>query len=493
MRPLTIPVSLATERPTVRPADATGLAGPVLLGGTVFAGLLPLADRLLNDPDTQWHVAVGDGIRRDGAVPWTDTLSHTFAGSPWIAKEWLSQVVLSRAHAIAGWDGVAILTAALLALTFATLFGWLARRLRLSVALGGTFLAVALLASHFLARPHVFGFLALTLWTAGLLAARERDAVPAPWTLAVLVLWANLHGSFTVAYPLAGMAGLEAVLLAPGGARCATALRWAGFGLLCVAAGLLTPYGMRAALVTFELARGGEALPFLTEWQPLRLDPLGLAALGSAVALVACLAADPARNLVRMVAIGGLMALTLRHGRFLDVSAIVAPMLAAGPIARRWPALRPEAPTPGAVRGRTWLAAGCMAVAGIVLAATIRPALNPAVTPEAALAAARRAGVSGPVYNDYDFGGFLIAHGVPTFIDGRTDQLFLGGFMTAVFAAAGSETPEPLLALLDRYRVSWAIVRPESGEARHLAASGWTRLHRDSSAIVFTREPPPSR
>ncbi len=45
-----------------------------------------------------------------------------------------------------------------------------------------------------------------------------------------------------------------------------------------------------------------------------------------------------------------------------------------------------------------------------------------AVTPGAALAAATRLGLSGPVFNSEGFGGFLIFRGVPTFIDGRIEM-----------------------------------------------------------------------
>jgi hypothetical protein len=52
----------------------------------------------------------------------------------------------------------------------------------------------------------------------------------------------------------------------------------------------------------------------------------------------------------------------------------------------------------------------------------------PARTPVAALEFAQREKLQGPVFNDYDFGGFLIHAGIPTFIDGR-GELFGGDFI----------------------------------------------------------------
>lgn len=471
-------------------ARASRWAEPALLGLVLFAALVGLGDRLLGDADTHWHIAIGGRIWADRAVPWTDSWSHTFAGAPWIAKEWLSQLLLHGAFAAAGWQGVVALTAATLALVFAILFAWLERRLRGTVAFSATLVAICLVAPHFLARPHVFGLLALLLWTIGLVSAVERGRSPPLWCLAVLVVWANLHGSFTIAYPLAAFIGAEAVLFAPAGQRAGSLSRWATFGLLALAAGLATPYGIHAALVTASLAEGGEALPFLTEWQPLGFDGLGIATLVSAALLAGSLAFGLPATLLRIAATLGLAALAMRHGRFLDVYALAAPLLAAGPLARRWPAIGPEEADGAASRKPAWfwVAVAAIGAGAACLSAVSRPVPSPAVTPSAALAAARQAGVAGPVYNDYDFGGFLIASGVPTFIDGRTDQLFLDGFVTSVFAAARAGTPDALLALLDRHGVGWALVSRDGFESRHLSrAAGWRRLYGDATAEVFVR------
>ena len=104
------PVALRdANRLAARPAMAS-MTGFVFLACFAFYG--SLAGRLLADPDTLIHVAVGRSIAAHHAVPWTDTFSHTFAGAPWIAKEWLSQILFAGADALAGWAGVALLAAA---------------------------------------------------------------------------------------------------------------------------------------------------------------------------------------------------------------------------------------------------------------------------------------------------------------------------------------------------------------------------------------------
>ena len=77
---------------------------PLLLGLAVFVFLNnPTGLPLLSDPDTHWHITVGNWILTHGSVPTTDSYSYTFTGQPWIAKEWLSQVLLALAYDIGGW------------------------------------------------------------------------------------------------------------------------------------------------------------------------------------------------------------------------------------------------------------------------------------------------------------------------------------------------------------------------------------------------------
>jgi hypothetical protein len=461
-----------------------------LVFGGVFAVLMAASPKLLGDPDTQWHIATGAFIWRTGQVPWTDPFSHTFAGQPWIAKEWLSQLILFAAKSAAGWTGVVVVAALSISLVLALLYEWLAERCRSTVALILTLVAGILLAPHFLARPHVFALLPLFLWTRGLTEALDRERRPPIWLIPVLVLWANLHGSFTIAYPIAGILALEAILGAPAGRRGETVLTWAAFGLLAVAAGCATPYGVHALLVTFTVFGSGESLPFIDEWQPVGWGLAGILSVGSSLALCGVLAVGGRRNLARIALLALLTGLLVRHTRFVDVFAIVAPVVAAVPLVRCFPGLAPE-PADPASRWPLYARAALAFLAAASLAALPlrRPEPPSAVAPRGALAAARAAGLSGPVANAYNFGGFLIAEGVPTFIDGRTDQLFLGGFISGLYAAVQQDEPDALLRAIAPYGVTWAIVESGSREARHFErAPGWSRLYRDDAASVYAKE-----
>src|SRR5207237_8629300 len=121
----------------------------------------------------------------------------TFAGSSWIAKEWLSQAILAGAHAAGGWPAIVFLAAGATAIAFALLVRFLLERLALVPALLLSAAALVLAAPHLVARPHVLALPFLVFWTTELVRAVDDRRPPPLGLLAVMTLWANVHGGFT--------------------------------------------------------------------------------------------------------------------------------------------------------------------------------------------------------------------------------------------------------------------------------------------------------
>lgn len=133
-----------------------------------------------------------------------------------------------------------------------------------------------------------------------------------------------------------------------------------------------------------------------------------------------------------------------------------------------------------------------VALLAVFLAATAAASLrgyahdNPAIAPARALAAAKQAGLTGPVFNDYDFGGDLIFEGVAVFVDGRID-LYGDEFMRA-YAAALSAEGDTLPRLLDRYHVTWTLLQPDEPAVAALDRDpAWERVYADANAVVHRR------
>jgi len=113
-----------------------------------------------------------------------------------------------------------------------------------------TLLSVGSASMHFLARPHVFTLLLLSISMA-IIEADRRGAHPARiwWLVPITLVWTNLHGGFLVLIGLLGLAAIgaagEAWLEKPRGGRpnWRPALRWAGLAAACGAASFVNPYG----------------------------------------------------------------------------------------------------------------------------------------------------------------------------------------------------------------------------------------------------------
>jgi hypothetical protein len=490
--------SVPLERPQAIAASAWAISWPLLLGLAVFVFLnnatgLPL----LSDPDTHWHVTVGNWILTHGTVPTADIYSFTFPGQPWIAKEWLSQVVLALAFNSGGWGGVSALAAAAIGFTFALLLRFLMRDLRPLPALLFTTTAIIMTAPHFLARPHVLAFPLVLLWVAGLVRAVEERRAPDWWLLVVMVLWANMHGGFTLGLMLAAALALDALAGARDAAERRTLfIAWAKFGIGAVIAACITPYGPESILVTSRIFGLGDSLAMIAEWRAPDFQKQPLQELVLLVAIYLALSRGLKLPLIRLLIVLGLVHLFLRYARNAELLAMLAPLVLAPLLARQFPSIGAEAQPSGRFTalarpaGPAMLAV-CLGVAGLyagVLIGLGRIAPPTANMPAAAVAFARDAGLAGRVFNHYAYGGYLISAGIPTFIDGR-GELYGGDFIKRYVQAVDLRGEEPFDAVLDRWAIDWTLL-PKDQAANQLLARlpGWRRAYSDEAATIFVRD-----
>jgi hypothetical protein len=481
----------------LHPRSAWAPSWPLALGLALFVGLANSGGALLGDPDSHWHIAVGNWILAHGTVPTVDSFSFTFAGQPWIAKEWLSQVLLALAYDGGGWAGVTVLSAAAIAVTFALLMRLLLRDLKPMPAAFFTGAALVMSLPHLWARPHVLAFPLILLWVAGLVRAVEERRAPQPLLLLAMVLWANMHGGFTLGLVLCGVFALEAVLGARDAAeRKSLFVAWAKFGVAALLAACLTPYGPESILVTLRIFGLGEALGAIAEWRSPDFQKQPMQELVLLIALYLALSRGLKLPFIRLLIVIGLVHLFLRYARNAELLATLAPLAIAPLLARRWPSLRPDHQAAGRLAALARPAGSAALAAGLGLAGLFGGALiglggiaPPAtLAPAAALEHARTAGLKGRVLNHYNYGGYLIGAGIPTFIDGR-GELYGGDFIKRYADAINLRDGEPFESLLDRYRIDWTLL-PRDQPANQLLARlpGWRQDFGDEVATIFVRD-----
>ena len=459
---------------------------PIAIATIAYAIVL-FAPQVLNDGDTWSHIAVGRWILQNREIPWADPFSFSFAGKPWIAHEWLSELAMAVAYRLGDLDGVLILSGAAFALTI----GLLARHLKLWLeplpALVVLIFAAACIAPSLLARPHILALPALELWTAGLLIARSRNGGPSLWLLPVMVLWANLHGSFAFGLALVVPFGLEAVLSNPT-ARWQTARAWSLFLAAAIAAALISPYGWHGLILPVQLLRLAH-LGGIGEWRSLDFStppPLEIALMAL---LYVCLSRGVRIPLVRLFLLMGLLHMALQHTRHQMLAGVVGALVLAEPLAHALNRGTGSGVTERhslGWRARRGLAGLCLAA----LLTAIRLA-NPAVprdgfaSPVSALVHVPAEIKAQPVFNDYAFGGLLMFDGIRPFIDARA-ELYGDDFMGFYLDMIRPDRAALETAFRD-YAITWTILTPQSPAVALLDnLPGWRRVYTDSFAVVHT-------
>ena len=467
------------------------LRAPLALwvGAAVYAAFVLAGNHLLIDPDTMWQVTVGRWILDHGTVPTVDVYSFTMRGQPWISTQWLAQVAYAEALALAGWAGPVVLASLCIAATFALFARSLAQRLSESTTLVLVAAALALTVPHLLARPHVLALPVMMAWVCGLVTAADRRAAPSFWLLPLIALWANLHGGFVLGLALLMPIAVDATSNAEPAQRKSLALRWAAFAVMALAASCLTPYGWNSLLASRKILALGEALPLIMEWRPADFSHVSslevCLLLGFGLALYRGISLPP----MRIILLLGMLHMALSQTRSLETFALLVPLFLATPLAKQIggadhdakPAHAPSLLLAAAIA--IALLAGTMAWAPL---ARFEP--HTRGSPVAAVAELKKLSL-GRVFNDYDFGGYLIANGVAPFIDGRT-ELYGEKFFVDHNAASGLMKPENLFRLLDQYNIEATLMRTQSAATTLLDhVDGWQKVYADDIATIHLRRP----
>jgi len=244
----TSPSSLASDLRTLEAPVAPGTPRAVFalfVGFAAFAFTIILPTLLL-DGDTGWHIATGAWIVAHGSVPTHDPFSFSAAGHPWVAHEWLSELVMYASYRAAGWTGLNLLTGAAMAALYALIAYELCRWMSIRASIVAVLLTAPGIAPSLLARPHILALPLLAGWLIALLHARERGRAPSLLFVPLMLVWANAHGSFIFGLALAAAFALEALIATAPADRRAVILAWGKFGLCAGLAALATPAGFGA-------------------------------------------------------------------------------------------------------------------------------------------------------------------------------------------------------------------------------------------------------
>jgi hypothetical protein len=109
-------------------------------------------------------------------------------------------------------------------------------------------------------------------------------------------------------------------------------------------------------------------------------------------------------------------------------------------------------------------------------------------SPQAAIEYVRRAGLHGPVLNEYGFGGYMIWawREEKVFVDGRADVFDWTGVLSQYLRWMMLDDDPRVL--LDKYGIRLCLLSPDASITRVMPyLPGWRQVYADKVAVVFAR------
>ncbi len=471
---------------------------------------------MFGDGDLGWHLRVGRDILNEGRIPTADTLSWTAPGAPWVDIQWGTEVWYALVLERAGFLGLLVIHAAILALVFALISQTaLAAGAEVITTILLTGAAFYLTSIHWFVRPHLQTWLLTALWC-NILFRQLRTEGRSAWLIPLLTpLWVNLHGGWPTGCLTLFLFALGDVLAGPGRLTRSLALKWIAIGSLTALMTLANPYGPQAHSDVLQMVGAKPILDITEEWQSpdfrgnaWHFKWMFLLGLGS-------LAFVPSR----WKALGFGLFLTgtqmfMVSVRHIPIFLIWTTPIVALSLTEAWTRLAGLIPAGREAMGRLldrqqagshrWLGAGggvwaALAV-GLALAGLFPPALQRGAAgfsadtyPVAAAVYLQEHRPEGRMFNDYSWGGYVayaLPKGFPIFIDGR--NVMYGAqinidWLTLTTLGSGWER------VLNQYDFSWTLLPTDSLLSRTLEQRQWRVHYQDSTATVLIRPADPQQ
>ena len=457
----------------------------------------------INETDFWWHLTTAKWIVEHGSLPSTDPFSAYGAGKSWVAYSWLFELLIYGLYQAFGLFGI-ILYQLLGTLAISVgVYGFIAKREpRFVVAVGLAALAIIAIIRNFSPRPWLITILFFTITLHVVLRLREGSGSKAVWGLPLLyVLWANFHIQFVYGLALLGLACLAPILdhligehYPEGDARRLGSPRWwrtIGLTLACALSTLVNPHHIQLYRIIVELGEQTGMWQYTQEFQSLSFRSFeDWVLLGLTIAGAMALGKQGRRSSFEYLLF--IVAIFFSFRAMRDAWLIVLTALAILVPAVRTHALGMQ-PQFVLTRARlamiSVLAISCMTI--ILIARDFSAEHIRLETgknfPMSAAEFVKENKYPGPLYNHFDWGGYLIwqlPH-LPVSMDGRAnvhgDQRIWKSLATWEGGRDWASDPELSAARLIIGSRDMALA-----SLLHLDKR-FTEVYRDETAVVFVR------
>jgi hypothetical protein len=425
-RPASSPASSASDKPSNSLLALLARIALYALPAVLFIRKFGILDR-----DIWWHLATGRWILANHAIPHTDPFSVYGMTRPWYAYSWVFDLVMQGLYVHFGYAGVIIFEIVARTLIMVALFHLIHSLLPhfwIAAALSGvSFYVMSLVIAP---RPAMltilFGILELQI----LLSSRRTGDTRRLWLIPpMLALWANWHIQFAYGLLILGVfaadALLESVLKTEFDAPRPRFRELCAVLFVSAFATLANPYGYKVYETVFQYMNQPKVFSLVVELRAMDFrHPQHYLAL--ILALIAAMAIGWRRERRLLWPVLLLLASYLAFRSVKEIwflSVISACALADG-----WSPVKILKPVALSWRERTLVAISVLAA--ILVAYRHYDVSNnwlemqvAGTFPESAARYIERHHLPGPLYNDFNDGGYLIWRlpWLPVAMDGRTN------------------------------------------------------------------------
>ena len=467
---------------------------------------------LLDDGDTGYHIRAGEYILKTLTIPKHDIFSYHTPPLPWVAHEWLSEVIMGGIHKYLGLNGVVFFFSVLISSVFYLLFRFLrANNGNIIISTLLVFFAALTSSMHWLARPHIFSWLLMLIWYFILDGYQNRNRNFLYWLPLLMLFWVNLHGGFILGFLLAGvfLLGNLRNVIGPGEQeknkhrKKARSLFFVIVSSLVIS--LINPIGYRILFFPSAVISNKYLMDNVIEFlSPNFHKPeIIIFEIFLLIAIITFAVSRKGLNLIEVFLFLVFTHMPLFSVRYVPLFPfIISPILIRhiehlmqtrdGKILTKF---KEKARAYGEMdqlsKGFSWLVLGALLVILKIHSGNFNFDFNEKMKPLQAVEFLKKETIKGNMFNNDEFGDVLIYRAFPqyrVFFDGRSDMY--GNEMIKEYRKVMNFKPG-WEEIFEKYKIQWVFFDNDSPFSRFLLSrNDWKLIYSDAVANIFVKNIP---
>lgn len=468
---------------------------------------------LLQDCDTAYHLRAGEYILNTLSIPKYDPFSFHSPAPPWIAHEWLSEVIMNSIFRFSGLTGIVIFFSILISFVYYFLFKIL-RSLKANIIIAAIVIIFAIATSqmHWLARPHIFSMLFILIWYYVLDTFQYNKRTKILYLqIPLMLLWVNMHAGFIIGFVFNGIylfGNMTEFIFSRIPERNLPKKKAIFLGIISVACfivSLVNPYGHKILLFPLKLVSEKFIIDNIGEFISPNFHSLWAIPFEIFLLFTLAVFAYSKRrlNLIEILLLILFMHLSLFSARYIPLFCIIATPIIIKQLKHVMETSNGKFSSFLKTKGNSfseidasgnhfiWPAMTLLIVVLLSFYGLLEHNFDADKKPVAASKFLEKEYIQGNMFNMDEFGDYIIYRNYPrykVFIDGRIDMYgvkMLKEYNKVIGFESGWEK------ILGKYNIKWVIYDSSSPLSRYLKQNkNWHFIYSDKVASIFLKETP---